>query len=42
METDFGGENVKSKNIRRLGAFSPPTVRVVFNRCVNVSPEDGC
>jgi hypothetical protein len=32
METDFGGEKVKSKKIRRLAAFSPPSVRVVFNR----------
>ena len=43
METDFGGEIVKSKNTRRFAA-SPPTLslRVVFCRWVNRLPELGC
>jgi hypothetical protein len=44
METDFGGEIIKSKNTGRLIDPLPAalSIRVVFCRCVRRWPEVGC
>jgi hypothetical protein len=42
METDLGGEKVKSKKIRRLAVVPLSEARTVFRRAVRGSAVEGC